>query len=56
MDMAHEAVSTAIDAARPGVLARDLDAAARRAIEKAGYGEAVNHQLSPGIGLQSEGT
>jgi Xaa-Pro aminopeptidase len=42
----------AIRAVRPGAIARDIDAAARSAIDAAGYGEAFGHGLGHGIGLQ----
>jgi Xaa-Pro aminopeptidase len=40
-----------IAAVKPGVLARDVDAAARRVIEEAGYGRFFGHGLGHGIGL-----
>jgi Xaa-Pro aminopeptidase len=40
-----------IEAVRPGALCRDVDAAARRVIEDAGYGERFGHGLGHGIGL-----
>lgn len=46
---AHEAGRAAI---RPGVEAQDVDAAARRVIEEAGYGQAFFHRLGHGIGMQ----
>ena len=36
--------------ARLGVLAKDVDAAARKVIEQAGYGEYFLHRLDHGIG------
>ena len=42
----------AIAAVRPGVLARDVDAAARSVIAQAGYGEQFGHGLGHGIGLE----
>ncbi len=41
----------AIEAVRPGAAARDVDDAARRIIERAGYGERFGHGLGHGIGL-----
>lgn len=41
----------AIDAIRPGVLAQDVDAAARTVIEQAGYGKHFGHGLGHGIGM-----
>lgn len=40
-----------IEAIRPGALARDVDAAARRVIEEAGYGAYFTHGLGHGIGM-----
>ncbi|KRN89972.1 aminopeptidase P family protein [Ligilactobacillus ceti] len=45
-----EAQLAAQDAARPGVLAEELDKIARDIITKAGYGEYFNHRLGHGIG------
>jgi Xaa-Pro aminopeptidase len=42
----------AIATIRPGVLAKDVDAAARAVIADAGYGEYFGHGLGHGIGLQ----
>ncbi len=42
---------TGIDAIRPGMAARDVDAAARKVIADAGYGEYFTHGLGHGIGL-----
>lgn len=51
----HETVERAVQAAlaeaRPGRRARDVDAAARRVIEAAGYGEYFTHRTGHGIGL-----
>lgn len=47
----EEAFDAACDAARPGITAGDLDAAARNVIERAGYGEYFTHRLGHGIGL-----
>ncbi len=41
----------AIDAIKPGVLAQDVDAAARTVIEQAGYGKYFGHGLGHGIGM-----
>ena len=46
---AHDA---AIAAARPGVTTGDVDAAARRVIEDAGYGKEFFHRVGHGIGLE----
>lgn len=52
MKVVRESVNAAINAAKPGVVASELDAIARKVVEKAGYGEYFNHQLGHGIGLQ----
>ena len=46
-----EAQSAAIECARPGVPCSDVDAAARRVIERAGYGEFFTHRLGHGLGI-----
>jgi Xaa-Pro aminopeptidase len=52
----HAIVNTArqaaIDAVRPGAVARDIDAVARGVIAEAGLGERFNHGLGHGIGLE----
>ncbi len=47
-----QAQARAIAAVRPGVPAKDVDAAARSYIKEAGYGKEFNHGLGHGIGLQ----
>src|SRR6266536_1721934 len=46
-----EAQGAAIDHAAPGVPCAEVDAAARRIIEKAGYGEYFTHRLGHGLGI-----
>lgn len=46
-----EAQSAAIDKAAPGVPCSEVDAAARKVIEKAGYGEYFTHRLGHGLGI-----
>jgi Xaa-Pro aminopeptidase len=45
------AVRAALAAARPGVRARDVDAAARGAITAAGYGDKFLHRTGHGLGI-----
>lgn len=47
----REAQSRAIEAIRPGVAAREIDAIARRFIESHGYGKYFGHGLGHGVGL-----
>ncbi len=46
-----DAQMAAIEAIRPGKRLGDIDAIARRVIDKAGYGERFGHSLGHGIGL-----
>ncbi|MCF1783752.1 Xaa-Pro peptidase family protein [Lactobacillus mulieris] len=46
----REAQQAAIEAAKPGITAAELDAVARDIITKAGYGEYFIHRLGHGIG------
>src|SRR5439155_551836 len=46
------AQQAAIRAVRPGVAAREVDAAARSVIAQAGYAEQFSHGLGHGIGLE----
>jgi Xaa-Pro aminopeptidase len=46
---AHDA---AIEAVRPGATTGDVDAAARRVIEAAGYGDKFFHRVGHGLGLE----
>ncbi len=50
-DVVQAAQQAGIDAVRAGVLASDVDAAARGVIEDAGYGERFAHGLGHGVGL-----
>lgn len=47
----ERAVQAALRAARPGVKAKELDAAARRVIADAGYGEYFVHRTGHGLGV-----
>lgn len=47
-----EAQLTGIAAARAGVKGREIDAAARKVIEEAGYGEYFGHGFGHGVGLE----
>ena len=53
----HQAVldahDRAIEAIRAGVIAGDVDAAARQSLERAGYGERFIHRTGHGLGLDS---
>jgi len=46
------AVVAALDAARPGARAKDVDAAARKVISDAGYGEFFVHRTGHGLGIE----
>jgi len=53
-DLVHRAQSVAIQTARPGVLAGDVDAAARKVIVDGGYGPGFSyftHRLGHGLGM-----
>ncbi|MDB5526780.1 MAG: hypothetical protein JWM58_4543 [Rhizobium sp.] len=47
----EKAVQAALKAARPGVLAKEVDAAARGVITDAGYGEYFVHRTGHGMGI-----
>lgn len=50
-DAVLKAQAAAIRAIRPGVTAEKIDKAARRVIERAGFGERFNHGLGHGLGM-----
>lgn len=50
-EVVFAAQAAAIAAIRPGAVMKDVDGAARRVIEDAGYGKDFNHSLGHGIGL-----
>jgi Xaa-Pro aminopeptidase len=47
----ENAVKAALKAARPGVMAKEVDAAARGVIADAGYGEYFTHRTGHGMGI-----
>lgn len=47
----EDAVQAALATVRPGVIARDIDKAARDVISEAGYGEYFMHRTGHGLGL-----
>ncbi|HIH73215.1 MAG TPA: M24 family metallopeptidase, partial [Thermococcaceae archaeon] len=47
-----EAQKKAVEAAKPGMTAKELDSVARKIIEEYGYGDKFIHSLGHGIGLQ----
>jgi Xaa-Pro dipeptidase len=50
-DVVHDAQSAAIAAVRPGVAAQEIDRAARRVIDRAGFGPYFTHRLGHGLGM-----
>ncbi len=50
--LVQEAQDAAVQAVRPGVVAQDVDRAARRIIDDGGYGERFFHRTGHGIGLE----
>lgn len=52
-DVAEEAQLAAIEAIRPGVPMREVDAASRRVIQSAGYGEYSIHRTGHGLGIEA---
>lgn len=51
-DVVREAQQAGCEAVGPGVTCADVDAAARRVIEAAGYGELFVHRTGHGLGLE----
>jgi len=51
-NIVREAQLAGIEAIRPGARLKDVDAAARQVIKKAGYGKQFGHSLGHGIGLE----
>lgn len=51
-DIVREAQQAGIDAVRTGVTGGEVDAAARKVVEDAGYGERFPHGLGHGVGLE----
>ncbi len=51
-DLVREAQQAAIDVVRTGITGAEVDWAARSVIEEAGYGEAFQHGLGHGVGLE----
>jgi D-alanyl-D-alanine dipeptidase len=51
-DVVSRARQAAFDVVRPGIVAQDVDRAARAVIEQAGYGEYFVHRTGHGIGLE----
>lgn len=49
-EVVRHAQQAAVEAVRPGVACQDIDRAARRVIEEAGYGEHFIHRVGHGIG------
>ncbi len=48
----HAANAAARELARPGIPAQEIDRAARRVIQEAGYGEFFTHRTGHGIGIE----
>jgi Xaa-Pro aminopeptidase len=51
-DIVRESQQAGIDAVRAGVIGKDVDAASRDVIERAGYGDRFVHSLGHGVGLE----
>ena len=52
-EVLHQAQAAACIAVAPGVPAREIDRAARRIIDEAGYGELFFHRTGHGIGMET---
>ncbi len=50
-DAVHDASAAAVAAIRPGATGRDVDAAARRVLERHGFGDAFRHGAGHGVGF-----
>ena len=50
-NVVHEAQQEAIDSAKDGMWAKDLDSIARKRIDRLGYGKYFTHSLGHGLGL-----
>ena len=50
-EIVERAVQAALSVAKPGVMAKDVDAAARSVITEAGYGEFFVHRTGHGLGI-----
>ncbi|MDP7554413.1 MAG: aminopeptidase P family protein [Candidatus Thioglobus sp.] len=50
-DIVERAVQAALSTAKPGIMAKDVDAAARNVITEAGYGEFFVHRTGHGLGI-----
>lgn len=51
-DLVRRANLAGIAAVKPGIPFKDIDRAARKVIEDAGYGEFFTHRLGHGIGME----
>ena len=51
-DVVYRAQKMALELCRPGVLVGEVDRAARRVIDEAGYGDYFPHSLGHGVGLE----
>ena len=51
-DIVRESQQAGFDAVRAGVIGKDVDAASRAVIERAGYGDRFVHSLGHGVGLE----